>query len=667
MLITRIIAKNFKTYRELDLDLTVNEEQPIILIGGENGGGKTTLFQAIYYALYGLKVKDFEHFNKLQNAGERAKNEGNSSNKIELEIHFTGKVLHNDYKYIIKRLYTVNAQNSPIEAVTLNLNGDVFQYGTATPHAERVKKEAEVNKIIKANLPQELSKYFLFDAMEAGNLLKDEYLNRVIKENIENVMGFNKYIHLGNATNILTQDYIAQGIEIEEERNQYKNLLEEKKKIEELIASTNTHYEHALSYSLRQKEFYESAKEGKNLQANIKEQIQLVERKIEDILNRETLFIEQSERFLNDIEIQVFIPKLISIIQNEIELILAEKSQKNNNDFIEPEHITKISEKVIAFLKENNLIASELTDEQKGLLKEYIIKKSNQDNTKTDYDFIDKNDVTNLEQLLSWSSINQFTIIEQQKESLEKELTTLPNLKIQLLDLRKSDVGGGDEIIQSFEANELKIKELKETIKGYKSDIEKLDTKIKKFDLSDEEVPNPKLELLKKLGPLFSNISNALLKNKKARIEEAMKNDLNTTLVVYENQIDRVELSEDLSNLSFKIYHKAGNEIYLEELNAASKQIIIQVLLKSLHYFGDYNPPVMIDTVFGYLDESSRASLLENYFPKLSHQTILLSTDSEIRKNIDLQKIENFISKKFTLVRDKENQLTEVVEGYFPN
>ena len=667
MLITRIIAKNFKTYRELDLDLTVNEEQPIILIGGENGGGKTTLFQAIYYALYGLKVKDFEHFNKLQNAGERAKNEGNSSNKIELEIHFTGKVLHNDYKYIIKRLYTINAQNSPVEAVTLNLNGDVFQYGTATPHAERVKKEAEVNKIIKANLPQELSKYFLFDAMEAGNLLKDEYLNRVIKENIENVMGFNKYIQLGNATNILTQDYIAQGIEIEEERNQYKNLLEEKKKIEELIVATNTHYERALSYSLSQKEFYESAKEGKNLQANIKEQIQIVERKIEDILNRETLFIEQSERFLNDIEIQVFIPKLISIIQNEIELILAEKSQKNNNDFIEPEHITKISEKVIAFLKENNLIESELTNEQKGLLKEYIIKKSNQDNTKTDYDFIDKNDVTNLEQLLGWSSINQFNIIEQQKESLEKELATLPNLKIQLLDLRKSDVGGGDEIIQSFEANELKIKEHKETIKGYKSDIEKLDAKIKKFDLSDEEVPNPKLELLKKLGPLFTKVSNALLVNKKSRIEEAMKNDLNTTLVAYENQIDRVELSEDLSNLSFKIYHKAGNEIYLEELNAASKQIIIQVLLKSLHYFGDYNPPVMIDTVMGYLDESSRASLLENYFPKLSHQTILLSTDSEIRKHIDLEKIENFIAKKFTLVRDKENQLTEVVEGYFPN
>ncbi len=91
----------------------------------------------------------------------------------------------------------------------------------------------------------------------------------------------------------------------------------------------------------------------------------------------------------------------------------------------------------------------------------------------------------------------------------------------------------------------------------------------------------------------------------------------------------------------------------------------MQVLLKALHQFGDYNPPVMIDTVMGYLDEDSRASLLENYFPTLSHQTILLSTDSEIRTHKDLIKIQEFISKKYTHERDKVNQLTNVREGYF--
>ena len=67
----------------------------------------------------------------------------------------------------------------------------------------------------------------------------------------------------------------------------------------------------------------------------------------------------------------------------------------------------------------------------------------------------------------------------------------------------------------------------------------------------------------------------------------------------------------------------------------------------------------------GVLDETSRSTVLESYFPELSHQTILLSSDSEIRIDKDLVKIEPFISKAYTLVRDKELQKTDVVEGYF--
>jgi DNA sulfur modification protein DndD len=88
-----------------------------------------------------------------------------------------------------------------------------------------------------------------------------------------------------------------------------------------------------------------------------------------------------------------------------------------------------------------------------------------------------------------------------------------------------------------------------------------------------------------------------------------------------------------LANLNYKFvadFEHSGNEVYLNQLNTASKQIVVQVLLKSLHEFGDYDPPVMIDTVMGVLDETSRATVLENYFPELSHQTILLSSDSEI-------------------------------------
>ena len=144
-----------------------------------------------------------------------------------------------------------------------------------------------------------------------------------------------------------------------------------------------------------------------------------------------------------------------------------------------------------------------------------------------------------------------------------------------------------------------------------------------------------------------------------------MKEDLNLNLAAYRGVIDRVELSENLKSLSFKIYHTAGNEIYLDQLNAASKQIVVQVLLKALHMYGDYDPPVMIDTVMGVLDKDSRTSVLENYFPSLAHQTILLSTDSEIDPERDLGKVAPFISKSYTLVRDMSAQKTTVEQNYF--
>ena len=60
MIIKRVHISNYKTYLSLDLDLSVDDDRPIILIGGMNGGGKTTLFEAICGALYGLNIRTKE-------------------------------------------------------------------------------------------------------------------------------------------------------------------------------------------------------------------------------------------------------------------------------------------------------------------------------------------------------------------------------------------------------------------------------------------------------------------------------------------------------------------------------------------------------------------------------------------------------------------------------
>lgn len=662
MLITNIRAKNYKTYKELDLDLSVEDDKPIILIGGDNGGGKTTLFQAIYSALYGLKIKDALEFRKILNADVVLQN----NTTIKLEINFTGKVLHNTYHYKIKRLYLLNQSNVPVESVTLNLNGDIFRYGSATPASERFKSESEVNKIIKANLPQELSEYFLFDAMESGKLIKEEYLGRVIKENIENVMGFNKYIDLANANEKIIEEFIAQGIEVEEERNQYKKLIQSKEELNLQKEKYQVNYDKALQFSINNSEMFENALAGKNQAENIRDKIKVLQAQKDDILAREKQYVGQAEKLLNDIEIQIFIPKLISIINEELQLIINENENNQDVNQIDNTQINKLINKVDTYLLENNIINKSLSKVQKEELLKAILKRTNE-SQKVKYTFLDNSDVTVFKQLINWSAINNFPNLLDQKELLQNDIQSIENINAQLKELRNSDTGDNEQIIESYNQNKAKINELKESISNAKVEIDKINKKLKYFDITDEEVPNPKLELLKKLRHLLNNVSNALLVSKKSKIEESMKEDLNKMLGVYKNQIDRVELSENLSDLTFKLYHKKGNEIYLDQLNAASKQIIVQVLLKSLHHYGDYNPPVMIDTVMGYLGESSRSSLLENYFPSISHQTILLSTDTEIRKDKDLEKIESFISKKYTLVRDVVNQKTIINEGYFEN
>ena len=91
MKIRRIYAENYKTYKNLDLDLGVTSDRPIILIGGGNGCGKTTLFDAIYHALYGLTIKNPKQFDELFNAGVKLEPDFRGGDII-LQVDFSGMV-----------------------------------------------------------------------------------------------------------------------------------------------------------------------------------------------------------------------------------------------------------------------------------------------------------------------------------------------------------------------------------------------------------------------------------------------------------------------------------------------------------------------------------------------------------------------------------------------
>ncbi len=626
MLIKRIRATNFKTYLNLDLDLSVVPgDRPIILIGGANGGGKTTLFEAIYGALYGLSVPSSARFRELLNAGDTSQRDP----KITLEIQFSGQVLNQTQQYVLTRTYALNTEQKPVESVKLNMDGSIFQYGTATPPAQRVEQQRQVDKIIKANLPQELSRYFLFDAMEAGNLLKEDQLNRVIRENIENVMGFDKYLRLARASEAVTQEWTAQRLRVEKEKQEYLTLVNQKRDLETAMVRLRDAHTEALQYAVQYKDLYDSLKSGLNQETNIKTRIDELNRQIQATTEREVTHLSQIEALTKSMEPHLGLPHLADALRTEVSLVLSTRTEVGSTGTdLSPERIERIIQLLVNRLTQARALVEPV---DVPALAASVLADLPKSEPARPYDFLDAAEVKALETLIQTTYVNPFLGLSAQQNEIELAIGQLPKLRAQIEELKAQVAGKDYTLLRAYEDNETAIRRLVSEIDQADESIRQVEKKIIQFDIQMQHEPDPRFEVLKRLKTFFEDTANQLLRAKKREIEERMRADLNKNLVAYKDVIERVELSEDLRDLTFRLYHRAGNEIYLSQLNTASKQVVVQVLLKALHEFGDYDPPVMIDTVMGVFGSETREAIVENYFPDLSSQTILLSSDEEIR------------------------------------
>ena len=660
MIIKRVHISNYKTYLSLDLDLSVDDERPIILIGGMNGGGKTTLFEAICGALYGLKIRTKEEFEELLNNGAI----NSVKPEIQLEVTFVGRVLGQEQKYVLRRTYILNPNQKPVESVYLNMQGNTFVYGTATPAAERARCEQQVNKIIKANLPQELSKYFLFDAMQSSELLKKNVFAQIIKDNIENVMGFKKYLQLKRASEKIQQEWAQQRLEAEKEAEEYNSLCRRKTELEDNLKAIEEKQDQLYKFITASQEDYEKAKTGAENSATIQRKINELIDKLEGLAKKAHNYVDDIKVFVEDIEVGVFLPKLATNISNEIENILRlkEELKKTNDATVPVSTLKEITNNIINYLQGLSLCSQNV---DKDNIVEHLTALQNANKTVDKYDFLDEDEISALQNFLNSPTTNSFIPLDRIKNELEVQIASIPNWEMQKSSLQASLVGGNDMLIKKFEEAKKELESAKAEEDRTRTEISKLEKTIHRFDVQIQQEPDIKYDTLVKLKTFFDEVANGLLKKKKAQIETEMQQQLNNLLISYKGCIAKVELSESVEHFDIKLYHKAGNLISLNQLNAASKQIFIQVLLKVLRSLGDYNPPVMIDTVMGVLDNESRDALMEEYFPQLAEQTILLCTTSEIRKDSDYLKLEPFISKTYTLKRDIELQSTSVEDGYF--
>jgi len=129
-----------------------------------------------------------------------------------------------------------------------------------------------------------------------------------------------------------------------------------------------------------------------------------------------------------------------------------------------------------------------------------------------------------------------------------------------------------------------------------------------------------------------------------------------------ENLVIDVEI--DPVSFATTLIDRAGNGMAKAWLSAGEKQIYAIAMLWALARTSGRPLPTIIDTPLARLDSEHRAKLIERYFPHASHQVILLSTDTEIDEQL-LRTLKPSISHSFRLDFDEEDGRTDITPGYF--
>ena len=514
MKIKRIIAENYKTYKALDLNLEVAPDRPIILIGGANGCGKTTLFDAIYHALYGLKIKNAKEFEELFNAGVMLES-GMDGKRIVLEIHFSGMVLGTEQQYSLQRSYLLYDQRVR-ESVTLKMGGATYHYGSETPASQRATNEEIVNKILAANLPAALSNYFLFDAMKTSDLVKEESINKLIQNNINMVMGFNKYYQLQEAADTLLAEKKAAKLENENQRKEYSELVKQKVEKEKEQEKAESEYTTAINFANDNKALYEQVKQGRDADDVTRDKMRQIEESIRAFNRSETDYRKSADTLARELETRVVFTKLASIIRTEVEVILNAKRQvaTARGNILSDSQLKRITHQVVELIEQRyietgridvGLIVRELKDLQE-----------NESVVSDPYAHLNEQDMQQLEQLVNSAVVNPFNALAEQRDRINAEAEELPRRQQQLDDYRKALNSSDYSIIELYERNNRRINEIKDNIDGIKDEIEKLQKRIATYDYDIPQIPDPQYDLLCKLPDFFKELSQRLLRSKKA-------------------------------------------------------------------------------------------------------------------------------------------------------
>jgi DNA sulfur modification protein DndD len=123
------------------------------------------------------------------------------------------------------------------------------------------------------------------------------------------------------------------------------------------------------------------------------------------------------------------------------------------------------------------------------------------------------------------------------------------------------------------------------------------------------------------------------------------------------------EIKIDPATFELSLRGGDGLSVNAERLSAGERQLLAVAILWGLAKASGRPLPTVIDTPLGRLDSEHRSHLVTEYFPRASHQVVLLSTDEEITGKY-LDALRPAVGRSYRLQFDETAGRTVVYDGY---
>lgn len=619
----------------------------VAIIYGENMRGKTTLLNAIRYALFGKVITRGATQVALHQIGnwETAKEKGRYGFKVVLEFE------HDGAKYQLTR------EHRPRKDVTtpqtdMDYQQDCFlrKNGTVLGPDER---DSELARI----MPETVSRFFLFDGellQQYEELLRNESdMGRNIKEAVERILGVpvltngrsdlselakdaqrreakaaqknQKTQSLGNQheallkqrdgmqeeTNRLKKKLEAQRVskasqdDLLRSTEKTKALLDERTRLQESITTAEARLKEKED---RRKELLSVAWKGL-LSNRIRSTLDALEGELKgkrDAYQRALVSTDMGEKLrqaLQDGQCSSCGQELSRAARERIEKLVAEVLPKE--DRAQTEAMIQRLEGRIGSLKQSEAPSNaEILQEVQDAIDEQKIIKATADDRLTD-------------------------IREQTKNLDEAEVRRL--------------YSEYENTIAEISILQAGIRSQDEAVKGIIDTIGKVEAEMAKFADTDLDVERARKELCEKLKALFAGAVDAYRERLRGRVEK----DATALFLKLTSEPEYKALSIN-DSYGLTIVHRDGSAVPVR--SAGAEHIVALSLMGALQRNAPLRGPIIMDSPFGRLDEVHTTKVVQA-LPSMADQVMLLVYEAELDPKQARNELQGKLRKEYRIAR----------------